>query len=85
MRWMMAVTAYIALLAATVGTGSQILIDIVWGATFVAICYAVVVAVVDRGKPQAMAVGFIALAAVHIICIYCHNDGSKTLAFRRIL
>ena len=70
MRWMMAVTAYIALLAATVGTGSQILIDVVWAVTLVAICYAIVVAVVERGKQPTNAVGVIARATPHIVCKY---------------
>jgi len=66
----MIVTAYVALLAAAIGTSSAFLVDVVWVVTLVAICYAIVVAVVERGKRQAMAVGFVALAAVHIVCIY---------------
>jgi hypothetical protein len=67
---MFAVTAYVALLAAAVGVRSQELVDVVWAVTIIAIGYALVVAVVDRGKRQTMAVGFVALAAAHIICMY---------------
>ena len=70
MRWMFAVTAYVALLAAAVGVRNQVLVDVVWGVTIIAIGYALVVAVVDRGKRQAMGVGFVALAAAHVICMY---------------
>ena len=40
MRWMFAVTAYIALLAAAVGVRSQVLVDVVWAVTIIAIGYA---------------------------------------------
>jgi len=69
-RWLLIVTAYVALLAGTVGTQSPFLVDAVWAVTILAFCYAVVVAFIDRGKRQAMAIGFVALAATHVICLY---------------
>jgi hypothetical protein len=69
-RWLLAVMAYVALLAAAVGSRSAVLTDAICGISLLAICYAIVVAVVDRGLRQAMAVGFAAVAAVHLVCMY---------------
>ena len=70
MRWMLAVTAYVALWRRRWVRAVRCVSTVVWAVTIIAIGYAVVVAVVDRGKRQAMAVGFVALAAAHIVCMY---------------
>src|SRR5690349_5727931 len=70
LRWLLVIMAYVALLAATVGTQSRFLVDLVWIVTLVAFCYMVVAACVERGKRQAMAIGFVVLAATHVICLY---------------
>ena len=76
MRWMMAVTAYIAFLAAAIGTRKLVIMDLVWCVTLTAICYAIVVAVIDRGRRQAMAVGFLAFSAIHVVASYMHPEST---------
>jgi hypothetical protein len=69
-RWMLALVAYVALVTTAIATGSYLLADVVWGLTLVAVCYAMVVAWVDRGRRQAMAVGFVIMAALHVAGLY---------------
>jgi hypothetical protein len=77
-RWLIAVTTYVALVAAAIGTRNSILVEVVWAVSLLAICYAIVVAAIHPGKRRAMAVGFVALAAIHIACVYV--AGAKTPA-----
>src|SRR5262245_11032934 len=69
-RWLLLIMAYVALLAATVGTQNRFLVDLVWMLTLLAFCYMVVAALLQRGKRQAMAIGFVVLAATHVVCLY---------------
>jgi hypothetical protein len=69
-RWLLAVTAYLALLAATIGTTIDFLVDLLWAVPILAFCYATMVACIDRGKRQAMAIGFVALSAAYVVCMY---------------
>jgi hypothetical protein len=84
-RWLLIVMAYVALLAATVGTQSRFLVDSVWAVTLLAFCYAVVVAFIVRGKRQAMAIGFVALAATHVICLYLVPIETPAIRFYQAL
>jgi hypothetical protein len=67
---MLAATAYVALVAAAIGTRNAILSEVVWAVPLLAICYAVVVAAIHPGRRRAMAVGFVALAAIYLACVY---------------
>jgi hypothetical protein len=69
-RWLLAGVAYVALVTAAVAAGSSVLVDVVWGVTLVAVCYAVVVACVGRGRRQAIAIGFVIMAMLHILGMY---------------
>jgi hypothetical protein len=69
-RWLLVITAYVALLAATIGTQSRFLVDLVWIVTLSAFCYMVVAACIERGKRQAMAIGFVVMAATHVVGLY---------------
>jgi hypothetical protein len=62
-KWLLGATAYVALVAAAIGSDSTLLADAAWAATFFAFTYAVVVASVSKGKRRALAIGFIVVAA----------------------
>src|SRR6476620_11360185 len=79
MRWLMAGMAYIALLAAAVGTRALVFMDLVWCVTLLAVCYATVVAIIDRGKRQAMAIGFVALSSIYILGSYVHPESTPAM------
>lgn len=82
-RWLMAATAYAALLAAAIGTGSALLVSLVWAVPILSFCYAVIVSCVDRGRRQAMAIGFAVVSAAHVGCIYLapYNSPARLLYY----
>jgi len=73
---MLAVTAYIALVAAAMGTYSEFLFELVWLIAIVAFCYATVVAVVGRGRQQALSVGFVVMFAIHAFLVLFNANRS---------
>ena len=72
----MAVTAYVALLAAAVGTRALIFMDLVWCVTLLAVCYAIIVGCIERGRRQAMAIGFVVLACAHMLVSRLHPEST---------
>lgn len=76
MRWLMLVTAYVAFVAAAIGTRTLIIWDLVWCVTLTAMCYAIVVAVIDRGRRQAMALGFLAFSVIHVVVSFMHPEST---------
>jgi hypothetical protein len=70
LRWLFALTAYIAVVTAAVVTRSYLLADAVWSITWLAICYAIVIACVGKQQQRASAIGFVILAATNIAGLY---------------
>jgi hypothetical protein len=69
-RLLLSMMAYVALVCATIATQSRFLEDLIWAVPLVGGCFAIVVACIDRGKRQAMAIGFVAMVATHIAIMY---------------
>src|SRR4051794_20671011 len=70
LRWLLAATAYVAVLIGAIGTQSYLLTDLLWYVALFAFCYATIVTVVSQGKRRAMAIGFLVLSSSHLICSY---------------
>jgi hypothetical protein len=69
-RLLLAVMAYVALVCAAVVTQKRFLEDLIWAVPLMIGCYAIVVACIDRGKRQAMAIGYVAIVAAHTAIMY---------------
>jgi hypothetical protein len=76
MRCVLAVTTYVALVAAAMVTYREFLFELVWAIAIVGFCYAGVVATVGRGRRQALAVGFVVMFAIHASCVLFYPDRS---------
>jgi hypothetical protein len=69
-RWLLAAMAYVAIAITAIATASDLLADLVWGISWLALCFAIVVACLGRRRQQAMAIGFVALAVANIVSLY---------------
>jgi hypothetical protein len=74
-RWALVMMAYVALVAAAMGTYSEVLVQLIWTIGIVAFCYAAVIAIVGRGRRQALAVGFVVMFAIH--CYFVLSDADR--------
>lgn len=71
LKWALAVTAYVAFAAAAFRFESELFADaVLWGVAILACCYAVIVVVIERGRPQAKAIGFAVVFAGYMICLW---------------
>jgi hypothetical protein len=66
----MAVMAYVALVAAAIGSGNWLLADTVWAVTLFTLCYAIVVACFGRERQRSVALGFVVLVVGFVVCGY---------------
>jgi hypothetical protein len=69
-RWMLAGTAFVALVTAAIATQSYLLVDLLWAVILLAVVYAIVLAWNPSRKRQAIAIGFVAVAVTHAACLY---------------
>jgi hypothetical protein len=60
----------VALTTAAIATGSYLLADVAWALSWLALCYAVVVACIARQQRQAIALGFITLFTANLVGLY---------------
>jgi hypothetical protein len=79
LRRLLLAIAYVALVAAAVGTQSPALIDVLWAGSLIAGCYAIVLAFVATGRRRAMAIGFVTLAAAYAALIYLFPGRSPVM------
>jgi hypothetical protein len=69
-RWMLAGTAFVALVTAAIATQSYLLVDLVWAVVLLAVVYAIVLAWNPIKTRQAIAIGFVTVAIMHAACLY---------------
>jgi hypothetical protein len=71
LKWLLLGTAYVALVAASIGSGNWLLADAVWAVTLCILCYAIVTAcfATERQRRSA-ALGFVILAVGYVVCGY---------------
>jgi hypothetical protein len=74
LRWLLLATAYVALVAAALRIGTVEFAHSVWVVSFLALCYAVVIACNPKSRRQAAAIGFVTLATIHIACLLIDPD-----------
>jgi hypothetical protein len=79
LRWLLAATAYGAVAITAIASKSNVLADIVWGASWLALSFAVVVACLGRQRQQAAALGFLTLAAAHVAGLYLIPDRTPAM------
>src|SRR5688572_14466660 len=70
LKWLLLAMAYVAIVAAAIGSRTDVLADAVWALSLMAICYAVVLACVSKNQRRAMAIGFALLASVNVMCTF---------------
>jgi hypothetical protein len=79
LRWLFITVAYVAVATTALATKSGLLADLVWGVSWLAISFAVVVACVGRQQQQAIAVGFLTLAAANVAGLYLVPDRTPAM------
>jgi hypothetical protein len=84
MRWLLLVVAYLALVAAAVGSANILLEHILWGATILVVCSAIVAGVVDRGRRQATAVGFAVFSVAYMCALQLAPGKVPAIWFYRL-
>jgi hypothetical protein len=67
LKWLLGATAYVALVAGAIRTGSGLFADVVWAVSFLALTYATVTACNPRSERQAAAIGFALVATAHVV------------------
>jgi hypothetical protein len=72
----MAATAYVALVAAAISTRTLVCMDLVWAVALLVTCYAIIVACIERGRRQAMAIGFVVFASAHMLVARLHSEST---------
>jgi hypothetical protein len=74
LKWLLGVTAYVALVAGAIGSGKGVFADGVWAVSFLLLTYAAVIACNPHSERQAAAMGFTIVAAAHVVGMYVVAD-----------
>jgi hypothetical protein len=74
LKWLLGVTAYVALVAGAIGSGKGVFADGVWGISFLLLTYAAVTACNPHSERQAAAIGFTIVAAAHVVGMWLIPD-----------
>lgn len=78
MKWILVGMSYVAIAAAAFSQESWVYADLLWAAAFVAICYALLLAAVSKGRARAMAGGFALFAVGFALCASFARDATPT-------
>lgn len=82
LKWILFGMAYVALAAAALTQDHWAYADLLWLATFLAICWAIVTAIFSNGSRRAAAIGFSLFASGFAIC---SQVAEQSIPTRRIL
>lgn len=82
MKWVLLGMAYVAVAAAAFSQGHWVYADLLWCATFLATCYALLTAVTSNGAKLAIAAGFAIFALAFTLCAQFADGTTPT---RRLL
>ena len=82
LKWGLFGMAYVAVAAAALSQDHWAYADLLWLATFLAICWAIVTAIFSNGSRRAAAIGF-ALFAIGFVA--CSHVAEQSIPTRRIL
>jgi hypothetical protein len=74
LKWLLAATAYVALVAGAIGSGSGVFSDAVWAVSFLVLAYAAVTACNPQSERQAAAIGFSIVATAHVVGLWFLAD-----------
>jgi hypothetical protein len=77
-RWMLAGTAFVALVTAAIASQSNLLVDLVWAVVLLAVVYAMVLACSPDKQRQAIAIGFVSVAVMYAACLYFFPSHAPT-------
>jgi hypothetical protein len=69
MKWVLLGMAYVAVAAAAFSQGHWVYADLLWGATFLAVCFAVLTIGMSTGVQRAAAAGFALFALAFALCL----------------
>jgi hypothetical protein len=69
MKWVLLGMAYVAVAAAAFSQGHWVYADLLWGATFLAVCFAMLIIGMSTGVRRAAAAGFALLALAFALCL----------------
>jgi hypothetical protein len=70
LRWLLVATTCVAIITAAIATQNELLADLLWVVSMMAMIYAGVVACIARQQRQAMAIGFVLAATMYIVGLY---------------
>jgi hypothetical protein len=82
MKWVLLGMAYVAVAAAAFSQGHWIYADLLWGATFLAVCFAILIIGMSTGVRRAAAAGFTLFALAFALCL---QVAPGTVPTKRIL
>jgi hypothetical protein len=74
LKWLLGATAYLALVAAAIGSGGNGVSNAVWAVSFLVLTYAAVTACHPRSERQAAAIGFSIVATAHLAGLWFIAD-----------
>ena len=69
LKWLLALMAYVALAAAAATNEAWYYADLLTGITFLATMYAILCAILARGRSRAVALGFAIVSTSYILCV----------------
>ena len=78
MKWILAAMVYVAIAAAAFSQESWVYADLLWLATFIAVCNNVMLAIVSRDSQRWRAVGFAVFATCFLTCLHFAPDSVPT-------
>lgn len=78
MKWILAGMVYVAIAAAAFSQESSVYADLLWAVAFVAVCYALLLAAVSKGRGRTMAGGFALFAIGFALCAAFAQDATPT-------